>query len=65
MVHVYADDGIMIVVDKASSLRDSEPNQTDLDSIYDWSVINQLPLSDYKSYCLHIDLKNDRLAYIL
>lgn len=42
MVHVYADDGN--VVDKASSLRDSELNQIDLDSIYDWLVINQLPL---------------------
>ena len=49
---LYADDGK--VVGKTSSLQDCELNQNDLDVIYDWSVINQLPLCQSKSQCLHI-----------
>ena len=42
------------VVGKASCLLDCELNQTDLDAVYGWSVINQLPLCQPKSQCLHI-----------
>ena len=45
---------------KASSFLDYELNQTDLDVIYDWSMINQLPLSQPKSQCLNTGHKNGR-----
>ena len=60
---LYADDGK--VMGKASSLQDCELNQNDLDAIYDWSVINQLPLYQPKSQCLHIGHKNGRPTYML
>ena len=60
---LYADDGK--VVGKASSLQDCEFNQNDLDAIYNWSVINQLPLCQPKSQCLYIGHKNGRHTYML
>ena len=52
-------------MDKAFSLQDCELNQNDLDAIYDWSVINQLPLCQPKSQCLHIGHKYGRHIYML
>ena len=60
---LFATDGK--VVGKASSLQDRELNQKDLYAIYDWSVINQLPLCQPKSQCLYMGHKNGRHAYML
>ena len=60
---LFADDGK--VVDETSSLHDYDLNQTDLNAIYDWSVINQLPLCQYKSQCLHFGHKNGCQTYML
>ena len=60
---LYADD--VKGVGRACSKQDCKRFQDDLDAIYNWSLVNRLPLSLPKCMCLHLGHNNMRHMYSL
>jgi hypothetical protein len=60
---LYADDGK--IVGRAAGSRDCEMVQSDLDAIYEWSVVNKLPLSLSKCLCMHFGHRNSIHSYTI